>query len=261
MKLTTLILAMALVYFVIGCDEHSIADKGFQVSSAEDELEGEASSGLKRDSVQIETRPGSVLLTGIPQIRLTTIFKVNVDKRDHSTYTGSNSLHYRYDESDYALGHNWHGNLMPGLAAVYGYNMVNVSHYDIQSQQQKLLFEKPVLIKTLYYPTFSNDTLSNVPVTRNYMMVTVYNDDTNKDGFINPKDLRRMYLFNVNGEKQSALIPENYTVFRSEYDPQNDLMYIFAQLDNNQNGTPDQTEPIHIFWINLKDPTQTGRQY
>jgi hypothetical protein len=103
------------------------------------------------------------------------------------------------------------------------------------------------LIKTLYYPTFSKDTLNNKPVVRNYFIVSVYNDDTNKDNFINLKDLRRLYLFDINGEKQKALIPENYSVFKSEYDSDNDLMFVFAQLDNNNNGRQDEGEPIHIF--------------
>ena len=35
----------------------------------------------------------------------------------------------------------------------------------------------------------------------------------------------------------------------------------FAQLDENKNGQRDETEDIHVFWINLKDPNQNGRQY
>ncbi|MDP1727870.1 MAG: hypothetical protein Q8M15_13880 [Bacteroidota bacterium] len=103
--------------------------------------------------------------------------------------------------------------------------------------------------------------MNNKPVNRNYFIVSAYNDDTNKDGYINPKDLRRIYLFNISGEKQKALIPENYSVFKSEYDSENDLMYVFAQLDTNENGSRDEGEPIHIFWIDLKEPYKTGRQY
>ena len=125
---------------------------------------------------------------------------------------------------------------MPGLEAVYGYNMVNISHYDIKTNKQKYFFEKPVLVKTAYYPTFNKDTLNYKPVNRNCFMVSVYNDDTNKDGFINLKDLRRFYLFDINGERQMALIPENYSIIKSEYDPENDFMYVYAQLDSNSNG-------------------------
>ena len=201
------------------------------------------------------------MLTGVPNVRLTTIYKVNLNKKDNSTFIGSNSFHYRYEETERDKGNNWNNNLMPGLEAVYGYNLVNISHYDIKENKQKNFFDKPVLVRTLYYPTFSKDTLNYNPISRNYFMVSVYNDDTNQDGFVNLKDLRRIYLFDINGERQKALIPENYSVFKSEYDSDNDFMYVFAQLDNNNNGRQDEGEPIHIFWIDLKDPSKTGRQY
>lgn len=38
-------------------------------------------------------------------------------------------------------------------------------------------------------------------------------------------------------------------------------MFVFAQLDSNNNGRQDEGEPIHIFRIDLKDPNNTGRQY
>jgi Ca2+-binding EF-hand superfamily protein len=92
-------------------------------------------------------------------------------------------------------------------------------------------------------------------------MVSVYNDDTNKDGFINLKDLRRLYLFDINGDRLNPLLPENYSVLKSEYDPENDFMYVFAKLDENQNGQLEDSEPIHIYWIDLNEPSRTGRQY
>jgi hypothetical protein len=241
------------------CSNGKLEEKGFQVSTTiSDNYENNQTNGLNRDSLKINTRPSSVLLTGVPNVRLTTIYKVNMNKNNNSTFIGSNNFHYGYE---YTEGNNWNNNLMPGLRAVYGYNMVNISHYDIKENTQKNFFEKPVLIKTLYYPTFSKDTLNYKPVDRDYFIVSVYNDDTNKDGFINLKDLRRLYLFNINGDIQKALIPENYSVFKSEYDPDNDFMYVFAQLDSNNNGQQDEGEPIHIFWIDLKAPNKTGRQY
>jgi len=216
---------------------------------------------ITRDSLKINTRPSSVLLTGVKNVRLTTIYKVNINKKDNSTFTGSNDFHYRYEDTLDRSGNYWNNNIIPGFEAVYGYNMVNISLFEIKENKQKNMFEKPVLIKTLYYPSFTKDTLNYKPINRNYLMISVYNEDTNKDGFINLKDLRRFYLFNINGERQKALIPENYSVFKSEYDSDNDLMYVFAKLDNNNNGRQDESDPIHIFWIDLNDPSKTGRQY
>src|SRR5690606_28893432 len=217
-KLTT-ILFLTLVYLGTGCSKGKVDEKGFQVGSTSQNSENETSDGLNRDSLKIETRPSNVLLTGVSNVRLTTIYKVNINKKSNTTFIGSNSYYYRYEYAEENSGNNWNNNLMPGIEAVYGYNMVNVSHYDIKENKQKNFFEKPVLIKTLYYPAFSKDTLNHMPVKREYFMVSVYNDDTNKDGFINLKDLRRFYLFNINGEKQNALVPENYSVIKSEYDP------------------------------------------
>lgn len=261
MKCIQTIFTLTLVYLMTSCSNGNLEEKGFQVSSPSDNSENEQSNGLTSDSLKIETRPSSVLLTGVPNVRLTTIYKVNVNKKDNSTFIGSNSFHYRYEETEGNKGNNWNNNLMPGLEAVYGYNMVNISHYDIKENKPKNLFEKPVLVKTLYYPSFSKDTLNYKPVNRDYFMVSVYNDDTNNDGFVNLKDLRRFYLFDINGVLQKALIPENYSVFKSEYDPDNDVVFVFAKLDSNGNGQEDEGEPIHIFWIDLKDPSKTGRQY
>jgi hypothetical protein len=255
------IVILILVCFLASCSNGKLEEKGFQVSPSSDNAENDQTYGLNRDSVKIHTQPGGVLLTGVPNVRLTTIYKVNVHKKDNSTFIGSNSFHYRYEEPEENPGNNWNNHLMPGLEAVYGYNMVNISHYDIQENLQKNFFEKPALIRTLYYPAFSKDTLNHKPVNRAYFIVSVYNDDTNHDGFINLQDLRRLYLFNISGERQKALIPENYTVLKSEYDPGNDLMYVYAQLDSNNNGRKDEGEPIHIFWIDLRDPDKTGRQY
>jgi len=264
MKYTQTILSCTFLLLITSCSKDKLEDKGFQVGPTSENAENDQASEINIDSLKINTRPSSVLLTGIPNIRLTTIYKVNVNKRDNTSFIGSNRFYYLYEEYEVDEendSNNWNNNLIPGLEACYGYNMVNISHYSIQENKQKNLFEKPVLVKTLYYPTFSKDTLNNNPVSRNYLMVSVYNEDTNKDGFINLKDLRRFFLFNINGEKQMALIPENYSVIKSEYDPDNDFMYVFAKLDANNNGQQEEDEPIHIYWIDLKDPSKTGRQY
>lgn len=243
------------------CSKSKLEEKGFPVNNLQttDNSEDEKVEGISQDSLQFETRPSNVLLTGIPNVRLTTVYKVNLNKKDGTTFIGSNNYLYNYTELE--QGNNWNENIMPGLEGVCGYNLVNISHYDLQSNKKKELFDKPVLIKTLYYPSFSKDTLNSKIVKRNFIMVSVYNDDTNKDGFINQKDLRRFYLFASNGERQNQLVPENYSVFKSEYDSDNDLMFVFARLDKNANGQIEDNEPINIFWIDLKDPTKTGLQY
>lgn len=245
---------------VFSCKQKKLENKGFQVSEISTDDDGKEVVGLPIDSLVLETRPRNVLLTNNPNHRLTPIYKVNYDKRSGEPFVGSNNFHSNWDFGDRA-GNNWHHNFMPGFEAVYGYNFVNVSHYDNERHKQNEFFKKPVLIKTLYYPASSKDTLNYQPVNRDFYMVSVYDEDTNGDGFISVKDLRRFYLFDLNGNLQSALVPTSYSVMSSEYDPANDFMYIFARLDENKNGQMEQEESTHIFWIDLKNPENTGYQY
>jgi dipeptidyl aminopeptidase/acylaminoacyl peptidase len=96
---------------------------------------------------------------------------------------------------------------------------------------------------------------------RSHFIITLFDEDTNKDGYIDPKDLRRMHLFDVNGVRQKDPVPDNYSILSSEYDPGNDRMTVFAALDADRNGKRDDAEPLHIYWIDLKDPSLSGRQY
>jgi len=256
-KITSLVV---LGLLLVNCTNNSIEKKGFQVSEITEDESGQKIVGLQIDSIQLETRPRNVLLTFNPQHRLTPIYKVNYDKKSKNPFTGSNAYHTNWN-THYENGNNWNRNFMPGFEAVYGYNFVNVSHYNNETKIENKLFKKPALIKTLYYPAFSKDTLNFKPVKRDFYMVSVYDEDSNKDGFINVKDLRKFYYFDINGQNKKALIPESYSTMNSEYDAANDYMYIFARKDSNQNGQMDSNEPIDIFWIDLNNPKNTGQQY
>lgn len=254
-----IILISLLIILLQSCSDNSIEKKGFQVSEITENEEGEKIVGLQIDSLKLETRPRNVLLTKNRDHRLSPIYKVNYSKKTGKPFTGSNRYHTnRRNETE---GNNWNNNFMPGFSAIYGYNMINISHFNHKTQKQNKLFPKPVLIRTLYYPAFSNDTLNGIPVNRNYYMVSAYDEDTNNDGFINAKDLRRFYLFDIEGNNKKPLVPKNYSVLNSEYDSANDLMYVFAKADVNKNGKREKEEPIHIFWIDLKNPDNTGVQY
>ena len=138
---------------------------------------------------------------------------------------------------------------------------MNIGHYDLETKTKNNLFEKPVVIKTLYYPSFIQDALNYRPTQRDYYMVSVYDEDTNQDSLINQKDLRRFYHFDLFGKDKKTLIPKNYSVLSSEYDPENDFMFIFANLDENKNGKREEAEPVHAFWLDLKAPDTGERLY
>ncbi len=256
----TLLICFTIISFS-SCSRKKHYDKGFSVSPETETNDEKEVNGIAQDSISIKTRPGSVLLTGYPEYRLTTIYKLNYDEKDDYYFTGSNRFYRNYSELGHSDGNQWNYNFMPGLQAVYGYNLINVSLKNVKTQKQKSLFESPVLIKTLYIPSFTQDTLFNKSVKRDYYMISAYDEDTNEDGFINVNDLRRFYVFDINGGTKENLIPKDYSVVSSEYDCANDFMYVFAQLDENKNGQRDKIEKVHIFWIDLKNPRNNGQQY
>ncbi|MBN2613865.1 MAG: hypothetical protein JXB00_20070 [Bacteroidales bacterium] len=245
----------------IGCSREKQYEKGFSVSPENPSSETDQADGFSKDSVKMVTRPGNVLLTGYPKYRLTPVYKLNYDKRSETYYIEDNNFYWNYSETGSATGNNWNYNFMPGLQAVYGYNIVNVSLYNVETKMKKNIFNAPVLVKTIYFPSYSSDTLNFKPITRAYYMISVYDEDTNKDGFINLKDLRRFYCFDLNGLNRKKLVPLNYSVISSQYDPANDFMYVFAQSDYNNNGQRDESEDIHVFRIDLKNPLDNGRLY
>ncbi|MGB0428885.1 MAG: hypothetical protein ACPGLV_00320 [Bacteroidia bacterium] len=255
-----------IAFFVISCaDEPKYPSKGFTVNNSSPE-EGQAvnKTGIQPDSVVFNSRPNGVLLTAYPQHRLIPIYKLNIrvnDDDDTTYYTGRNSFYSGYSRYENIDGNNWNHNFMPGFEAMYGYNLININYYNSNTQKTTKFFKKPVLIKTLYYPTDSKDTLNGEAVLRDYYMVSAYNKDSNKDGYINTDDLRRFFLFDLDGAMNMQLIPDNYSVISSQFDPFNDHMYVYAAFDENKNGHQDETEQVHVFRIELKSPKKGVRLY
>jgi hypothetical protein len=131
----------------------------------------------------------------------------------------------------------------------------------MSKENLKLMFNTAVLVKTIYYPAFVQDSIEKKPINRNYFLVSVYDEDTNKDTLLNKVDLRRFYCFTEDCSQKIQLIPPDYSVIRSQYDPMNDAMFVFARHDENKNGFAEAREPIQIFWFSLKTPAPAKRLY
>jgi len=205
---------------------------------------------------QIASYPRNVILTGLNNHRLVSIYKLKQTK--NTTHDLKILRSYDYEDDD---NRSEYEHFMPGIDILYGFNLLNIAHYDLSKEKLNFFFEHPVLIKTLYYPSFNQDSINKKPINRDYYMISVYNEDTNHDSLINKKDLRHFFLFDQSNSTKTQIIPADYSVIRSQYDSQNDNMYIFARKDLNKNGQQDNEEPIHIFWFNLKTPGVAKQLY
>ncbi|MCI4671503.1 MAG: hypothetical protein MRZ79_25395 [Bacteroidia bacterium] len=255
-----LVIFLAIASFA--CSTQDYSEKSLPLGDSRYSYEARKKyASLNLDSLNFDSRPIRVLLTANPEHRLSPVFKVNYYKKSRKPYTGTINFHQKFTSYGEPANQKWHDNFMPGFEAIYGFEMVNISHFNNKILKENKLFPTPVLVQTLYYPTFDKDTLNGKPVIRNYYIVSVYDEDTNGDGMLNKKDLRRIYHFDENGNKTKALVPPNFSVMSSDYDSANDYMYIFARKDENNNGKMEAKEPIQIFWVDLKDPANTGLQY
>lgn len=268
MKRTFLLLLSGLLW--VSCERKTAADvydkDPYVDVYREDPAEND--SILKANNAELTLRPLRVIFTGYPQYALLPMLKVRYDD-DGSPYTNDieyNELSYR-NENDYeelrnkADYYNMHNNIVAGFGAIYGDDLMNILITNNTTGERKMLFEQPVRIKNFYYPSPLTDVLANKPVKRQYYMVSCYDEDTNKDGYINRDDLRRFYLFSLDGKPVRALIEKNYGVVGSDYDYVNDLLFVYAYLDSNNNGKIDAKDPKHIFRIDLKKPETTSVVY
>jgi hypothetical protein len=255
----TSVIAFAILLFACGPKEKPIKEElAFEPESS---VPKDTTNSVKRDLKlsEIATYPQEVILNGMPEHRLVTIYRyLPPRKQDRSEYSSYSYSGEYYDADDYS-------HFMPGLDLQFGYNLVNVAHYNMKSQKSNYLFENPVLVKSLYYPSWEQDSIgekpNRKPINRDYFLVSAYDEDTNKDTLLNKFDLRRFYHFNAACDVKTRLIPADYSVVRSQYDVDNDVMYIYAKHDDNQDGKIQRSEATHIFWMSLKIPGPAVRMY
>lgn len=246
---------------IVACERKTATDV-VDANTYTIDAQGNMVEGLLKDSLLFATEIDKVLATEQAHCRLVPIFRTRKDSYGNS-YSGTVNYYERYAEEGirFQSGNSWHDNLIAGFKTIYGSEMVNVSLLNLQTKQKKYLFEKPVLIENIYYPAPIRDTLNHKPISRDYYMISCYDEDTDRNGYVNRGDLRRFYLFNTEGDRVKALIPKEYSVVGSDYDGVNDILNVYARLDSNKDGNVDANEPKHIFCIDLKKPENTVLLY
>jgi len=261
MKKNSIVFLLFLGVLLVHCNEKEVKEKGFRISeSSTSEVDSVNSNGVNESDKNRKTKSVDLLATANPNVKVIPIFLVNYNEKQKLHFTGSNAFYYNYNDDLKTKGNSWKS-IIPGFEALYGYNLVNIFHFDQQKNEGKNLFEKSVLIKTLYFPTKELDSLKNKPIKRNYYMVSVYDQDTNKDNYLNIKDLRRFYFFDENGINKEAIVPLNYSVIGAFFDETNDFLYIDAKEDVNKDGKINKNETVTLFYLDLNNPKNKGIVY
>lgn len=265
-KYLTVILILSATFLSCSPNKPEQKEEQIRITDTVATVEGDSMINSVKGNIafsHLATTPNSVILTGLPNHRLVTVYKTRIVKsangRKYVSSYGSYSSYETYDDDGDDEEDDDH--FMPGIDIIYGYNLLNIAHYDLKTEKLNYFFDRPALIKTLYYPCFEQDSLNDRPVNRDYYLVSAYDEDTNNDTLLNNKDLRKFYFLSADCNIKINLLPTGFSAIRSEYDPGNDVMYIFARQDTDNNGMGDPLEPIHIFWISLKSPMSAKQLY
>lgn len=249
----TIILISVFASILPSCKSKTVAEKDEEIAldttAVSDSSQQYRSIQGNLSFDQLETVPNSVLVTSDPENKLISVYQRKFEKQQQYAYNEYNDVGERNEH------------FLPGIDILYGYYLLNIAQYNAKTEKLRKLFDRPALIKTFYYPSPKADSINKIPITRNYYLVSVYDEDTNKDKFINRKDLRRFYHIDPLTLVKTLLIPGEYSVIRSEYDFQSDVLYVFAGFDTSKDGKLDKKEPIHIFGVDLKNPISAKRLY
>ena len=233
--------------------------KDQSISLSETTAGFDTSSGINSSNnfTQLNTTPNDLVLTGNDKIRLLPIYKIPQSQDKNILYDQGTS----FDTEKEILREDDYRYYMPGIDIIKGYNLVNIGHYNSDKGLLSYFFKKPVLVRTLYFPGVYKDSLNKKEINRNFFLVSAYNEDTNNDSLINNKDYRRLFYIDILNETQISLLPNDYSAIRSSYDFKNDVMTIRARKDTNKNGDLEKTEPISIFLLDFKNPTNLKQVY
>lgn len=117
----------------------------------------------------------------------------------------------------------------------------NITFVNLQTNQYRKLFKSTVYILDYFSGEFTKKNLKNPEIKgetldiENRLLIFAMSEDTNKDGFLNQKDLIKVFLYNPFEEKLYGILPEKYyfqkLLFGSK---RNQLVCIIKKEDSKQ---------------------------
>ena len=125
-------------------------------------------------------------------------------------------------------------------------NLSNVKFQHIDSIELKPLTDKKILIKSL---TFLRKIFDN---TKDQLLVyEIFDKDTNQDGKINSKDIKSLYISQVNGNDFQKLTSINHELINWKIVESNNSLYFREIEDTNKDGEFDKKDLIHYRFVDL----------
>lgn len=128
---------------------------------------------------------------------------------------------------------------------ITGY-LQNLKFQKIDSDSIKALTDKPILIQTATYLKSIAD-----KTTKQIMVYTLVDLDTNKDGKLDTSDIKSLYLSKISGEKFTKISADYQELIDWNLIELKNRLYFRTVEDTNKNGQFDNNDVVHYNYVDL----------
>lgn len=124
--------------------------------------------------------------------------------------------------------------------------LTNLKFQAVNSDSLKVLSEKPIVIETAtYLKTFADKNKLQ------FMVYTLSDSDTNKDGKLDRNDIQSLYISTADGSNFNKISSDLSELIDWNVIDATGKLYFRSIDDSNKNGAFDKDDKIHYHFVNL----------
>lgn len=124
----------------------------------------------------------------------------------------------------------------------------NIIFKNKNTDEAFLLLDKPAMITSFYYPYKSSED-KNASVAK-FLMFTILEKDSNKDGLINDDDADSVYISNMTGKNLKKVNPENTKLIDWNLSEKDKKLYLRLRTDSNRDNKFTEEDKMEIIVVN-----------
>ena len=132
----------------------------------------------------------------------------------------------------------------------------NLKFQHLDSTATHLLTDKQIQIQTA---TFLNTTAAKIK--KQYLVYTLVDMDSNKDGNLDESDIKSLYLSFSNGQNFIKLSADFQEVIDWNLLESKNRLYFRSIEDINKNGAFDKNDKLHYYFLDLNSKTLKVEEY
>ena len=125
-------------------------------------------------------------------------------------------------------------------------NFSNLKFQHQDSTSFKTLTDKNIAIQNV---TYLNAVAKSI--TKQFLVYTLEDLDSNKDGKLDDNDIKDLYISNANGSNFIKLSPDLQEVIDWKLIESQNRLYFRSVEDNNKNGAFDKEDKVHYYYVDL----------